>query len=110
MTDKALISDYTYRTMASQRANSGDMAVVPKAMPHADEINQEAKDNALFIVDCVNSHAADKALISTIKRIAELYFEDWGAAKTAEWEDLVHDGNFSAETALKAILQKARAP
>jgi hypothetical protein len=34
-----------------------DMAVVPKTMPHADEINQEAKDNAALIVKCVNHHA-----------------------------------------------------
>ena len=35
MTDKALISDYTYRSLASQRANSGDMPifVLPDDLP-----------------------------------------------------------------------------
>ena len=35
MTDKALVSDYTFRTMESQRANSGDMPVfvLPQDLP-----------------------------------------------------------------------------
>lgn len=36
-------------------------------------------------------------------RIIELYFSPWGAAKAAEWENLLGDGFYGPETALRAI-------
>lgn len=47
MTDKALISDYTYRTMDSQRANSGDMPVF--VLP--DDLSQLFRPTTRQIVD-----------------------------------------------------------
>jgi len=38
-----------------------------------------------------------------IRRIVEVYFMPWGAAKAAMWEDLCGDNAFSADVAMKTI-------
>jgi len=47
--------------------------------------------------------------LKNIKKIIDLYFSPWGAAKAAMWEELSNDGPFSPETALeliKEVIQK----
>lgn len=38
-----------------------------------------------------------------VKRITDVYFQPWGAAKAAMWEELSGDGPFTAEKALELI-------
>ena len=45
--------------------------------------------------------------LANIQRIVDIYFQPWGAAKGAMWEEISGDGPFNAETALR-IIQKAQ--
>lgn len=54
-----------------------------------------------------------RTLIDTVERqrealsIVDLYFEPWGAAKAAQWEDMTKDKPFTAEVALREIQKRA---
>lgn len=45
----------------------------------------------------------EAAAIERVRRIVEVYFRPWGAAKGEEWEDLSGDKPFDPTTALRLI-------
>lgn len=55
--------------------------------------------NAALIVEAVNAYDS----MQKVRRIVDVYFEPWGAAKAARWEFLSGDSGFDPETALRLI-------
>ena len=41
--------------------------------------------------------------LEAVKKIVDLYFSPWGAAKAAMWEELSGGGPFSAERAMELV-------
>ena len=60
-------------------------------------------------LDAVRAERAEAALAASpvredvVRRIVDLYFAPWGAAKAAKWESLFGDRPFNAETAMEMI-------
>ncbi len=48
-------------------------------------------------------HAETREQLKEARKIIEVYFSPWGAAKAALWEELSNDGRFDAETGMNLI-------
>ncbi len=49
------------------------------------------------------ARAETREQLKEARKIIEVYFSPWGAAKAALWEELSNDGRFDAETGMNLI-------
>ena len=72
---------------------------------HSGRVIQEGRHDDFFLVQAFARHRT-RAQVTEAKRIVDLYFAPWGAAKGEEWEEISGDQPFEPEVALR-LIQKA---
>lgn len=111
--DGVLDGKAKFETGSSVLIYSADCDIHPIAdcsCNHTCRMEDEQEANAAYIVQACNAYpdlVAEnerlRGVLEEAKKITDLYFAPWGAAKGAEWEFLSGDIPFTPENALRLI-------